>query len=136
MIHPLSTQDVSGILAFVQAHGIEIAVCGAGHNHRGNSVDDGLVVDLRKMNAVSVDPVNRTIMTQGAAVWGSVYEAAGKHGLAAVGGLVPSVGVGGFTLNGGLGCRYRGRAPFSYSGQLHDFLLRQCVDSPETFFIG
>jgi hypothetical protein len=70
---------------------------------RGNSVKDGLVIDLRKMSAASVDLVSKRITTQGATVWGSVYEVAEKHGLAAVGGLIPSVGVGGFTLNGGLG---------------------------------
>jgi hypothetical protein len=103
VIYPLSSQDVSGILSYAQANSIELAVCGAGHNHRGNSVDDGLVIDLRKMTTVSVDPSSKRVTAQGATVWGSIYEAAEKHGLAMVGGLIPSVGVGGFTLNGGLG---------------------------------
>lgn len=55
------------------------------------------------MTGVSVDPVRKRVTTQGATIWGTVYEAAEKHGLAVVGGIVPSVGVGGFTLNGGIG---------------------------------
>jgi FAD/FMN-containing dehydrogenase len=103
VIYPVSTQDVSNILSFAHANSIELAVCGAGHNHRGNSVDDGLIVDLRKMIGVSVNPLSKRVTTEGATIWGSVYKAAEEHGLAVVGGLIPSVGVGGFTLNGGLG---------------------------------
>jgi len=55
------------------------------------------------MNTVTVDPVSKRVTAQGATTWGTVYEAAEKHGLSAVGGIVNSVGVGGFTLNGGIG---------------------------------
>lgn len=75
-------------MAFVDVHSIDFAVCGAGHNHRGNSVDDGLIIDLRKMTAATVDPVSKTVTVQGATIWGTVYEAAWKHGLAVVGGLM------------------------------------------------
>ena len=55
------------------------------------------------MTGVSVNPLSKRVTTEGATVWGSVYAAAERLGLAVVGGLIPSVGVGGFTLNGGLG---------------------------------
>ncbi|PMD45106.1 putative FAD binding oxidoreductase, partial [Hyaloscypha variabilis F] len=103
VIFPLTTQDVSNILGFAHAKHLELAVCGAGHNHRGNSLDHGLIIDLRKMTGVSVNPLSKRVTTDGATVWGSVYEATERHGLAVVGGLIPSVGVGGFTLNGGIG---------------------------------
>jgi len=55
------------------------------------------------MTGVSVNPLSKRVTTEGATLWGSVYEATERHGLAVVGGLIPSVGVGGFTLNGGIG---------------------------------
>ncbi|KAF8848494.1 FAD-binding domain-containing protein [Acephala macrosclerotiorum] len=53
------------------------------------------------MTSVSVDPAKKTITSQGAAVWSDIYAEAEKYGLAAVGGVTHSVGVGGFTINGG-----------------------------------
>jgi FAD/FMN-containing dehydrogenase len=52
---------------------------------------------------VSIDPLSKRITAQGATVWSSLQEEAEKYGLAAVGGVCVSVGVGGFTLMGGLG---------------------------------
>ncbi|KUJ17898.1 uncharacterized protein LY89DRAFT_745887 [Mollisia scopiformis] len=101
IIYPQSVHDVADILRFAANHEIDIAVCGIGHNGKGNSVEDGLVIDLRKMSSVSVDPIKKTITTEAAVTWSSVYAEAEKHSLAAVGGITPSVGVGGFTLNGG-----------------------------------
>jgi FAD/FMN-containing dehydrogenase len=68
VIYPVSTEDVSQILSFAHTNSIELAVCGAGHNHRGNSIDNGLVIDLRKMTGVLVDPVSKRVTTQGATV--------------------------------------------------------------------
>lgn len=60
-------------------------------------------INLSKMNSVLVDPVLRTITAEGGALWSDVDLAGAKHGLAAVGGTVNSVGVGGLTLGGGYG---------------------------------
>lgn len=60
-------------------------------------------INLSKMNSVLVDPILRTITVAGGALWSDVDVEAAKHGLAAVGGTVNSVGVAGLTLGGGYG---------------------------------
>ena len=54
------------------------------------------------MRGVSVDPDRRTARVQAGAVWLEVVEAAAQHGLAALAGSSPDVGVVGYTLGGGL----------------------------------
>src|SRR3712207_1140149 len=52
-----SAQDVVAALGLAQAAGLEIAVRGGAHSYPGYSVcDDGLVIDLSRMNGVIVDP--------------------------------------------------------------------------------
>jgi len=49
--------DVMDAVKFARKHALVIAVRGGGHNVAGNATcDDGMVVDLSRMNAVRVDP--------------------------------------------------------------------------------
>ncbi|CEL08719.1 hypothetical protein ASPCAL11864 [Aspergillus calidoustus] len=68
-----------------------------------SSCEGGLIIDLRSMRAVSVDPDARTITAAGGCVWRDVDQAAARHGLATVGGTVNDTGVGGLALGGGYG---------------------------------
>ncbi|KAF8533094.1 hypothetical protein BDD12DRAFT_763104 [Trichophaea hybrida] len=96
-------EDISRTIVFCRAHSIEFAVCGGGHSTSGNSSTTGLVIDLSKMNEVTVDTTMKTVTAQGGALWKYVDEAAGEHGLAVVGGTVNHTGIGGLTLGGGYG---------------------------------
>ena len=96
--------DVVRAVQFGRKLGLEIAVRGGGHSVAGKSLTDGgLVIDLRRMNAVSVDPVARTAKVAGGATMSHLDRATGLHGLATTGGRVSTTGVGGFTLSGGSG---------------------------------
>jgi FAD/FMN-containing dehydrogenase len=87
-----------------KAEGLAVAVRGGGHNVAGYAtVDDGLIVDLRHMNNVEVDPVDRVVHAGGGARWADVDREAQKHGLAVPGGVVSDTGIGGLTLGGGYG---------------------------------
>jgi FAD/FMN-containing dehydrogenase len=97
-------EDVVSALAFARRQGLPISVRSGGHSVAGNSiVEDGLVVDMRNVKAVSVDPDARTATVGGGATWSDFDRAAEPHGLATTGGRVSTTGVAGLTLGGGSG---------------------------------
>ncbi|KAJ5877622.1 hypothetical protein N7455_001087 [Penicillium solitum] len=104
VVQPIDELDISAALSWAQEHSIDLAVKGGGHSCAGTSSSDGgLVIDLSRMNQVTVDTEQKTITTQGGATWKEVDDAGAAHGLAAVGGTVNHTGVGGLTLGGGYG---------------------------------
>src|SRR5262245_10906771 len=98
------TADVAAAVRFARDRDLEIAVRGGGHNVAGTAVcDDGIVIDLSAMRAVSVDPGARTAYVQGGALWRDVDHETQAHGLATTGGIIGHTGVGGLSLGGGIG---------------------------------
>ncbi|WP_062316665.1 FAD-binding oxidoreductase [Demequina maris] len=96
--------DVIDGVNLARTTGAPLAIRSGGHHVGGHgSVDDGIVLDLRDMNGVWVDPANLTVRVQGGATWGQVDRETQVFGLAVPGGIVSSTGVGGLTLGGGVG---------------------------------
>jgi FAD/FMN-containing dehydrogenase len=98
------TADVIDAVNLAREHDLLVAVRGGGHNVAGNSMcDDGLVIDLSKMNGVHVDRKAGRVRVQGGATWGDVDRETLAFGMVAPGGIVSETGVAGLTLSGGLG---------------------------------
>lgn len=99
-----SVEDVQAALAFGRERGLRISVRSGGHSFPGLSVADGaLMIDLRAMNKVSIDPDARLATVQGGAIWSEVDGPAQALNLAVTGGHVTHTGVAGLTLGGGIG---------------------------------
>jgi FAD/FMN-containing dehydrogenase len=99
-----SAADVAAALGFAREVGLPVAVYGGGHGVTGNAVcDGGLVVDLRPMKGIRVDPVTRTCRAAAGLTWGEFDAATARHGLAVTGGRVSTTGVAGLVLGSGSG---------------------------------
>ncbi|MDW5597195.1 FAD-binding oxidoreductase [Conexibacter stalactiti] len=96
--------DVRTAIAHGRAHGIPTAVRSGGHSVAGSStVEDGLVIDVRALKGVTVDPQARTARCGAGVTWGEFDAVTQQHGLATTGGRVSTTGVAGLTLGGGSG---------------------------------
>ena len=96
--------DVIAAVNFGRDNDLLVAIRGGGHNGPGlGTVNDGLVIDLSRMNGVRVDPEARTARVEGGATWGDVDHTTHAFGLVVPSGIISTTGVGGLTLGGGIG---------------------------------
>jgi len=101
---PLDADDVVAAVSYAVGEGLPIAVRGGGHSVAGHCIGDGsLVVDLRLMRSVTVDPDARLATCGGGALWEDLDPPCLRHGLATPGGTFGDTGVAGLTLGGGIG---------------------------------
>ena len=99
-----STEDVLAAVDFARRNGLLVAVRSGGHSVAGNSTcDDGIVIDLRGLNKIDVDPEAKTARAGGGVTWGEFDAATQEHALHTPGGRVTTTGIGGFTTGGGYG---------------------------------
>jgi len=96
-------QDVQTCLAFVKKFNLAFAPRSGGHSYNGYSTSTGLVIDVTRMNTVTVNTSNNTTTIGAGTRLIDVYSALAQYGLALPAGSCPTVGVAGLTLGGGVG---------------------------------
>ncbi len=103
-------EDASACITWAREAGVPFAVRSGGHSYAGFSNSEGLVIDVKGMRDVSVDPATGTATVAAGANNADVGEALTPYGVYFPGGRCPSVGVSGLTLGGGWGfsCRHLG----------------------------
>lgn len=109
-LHPAAIVEVAGVedirrvLAVARETRAEIAVRSGGHSGAGyGSTEGGLVIDLRRLRAIEVDPGSKTAWAEAGATAIEVANATAEHGLVIGFGDTGSVGIGGITTGGGIG---------------------------------
>jgi len=96
--------DVIRAVEFARTNELPLAVRSGGHGVTGSSVcDDGVVIDLRPMKGMRIDPEARTARVEPGLTWGELNDDLQHFGLGATGGYISITGIPGLTLGGGLG---------------------------------
>lgn len=118
-------QAVGVMVDWCRGNDLSFAVRCGGHSYEGLSQSTSVVIDLRLMNAIAVDPKAGTATVGAGASLGSLYRAIAAHGLAFTGGSCPTVGISGHLLGGGYGYLAR---PY---GLACDSLLSAALVNPD-----
>jgi FAD/FMN-containing dehydrogenase len=101
---PTTAEQVADVVRAAAAAGLRVAPQGTGHNAGPlGSLADTVLLRTSAMRAVRVDAGARVARAEAGALWLDVVEAAAEHGLAALHGSSPDVGVVGYSLGGGIG---------------------------------
>ena len=104
IVQAASDADIAPTIALARETGLPLAIRGGGHNVAGNgTVDDGIVLDLGRLDAVDVDPDGRLVRVEAGATLGDIDRATEPHALAVPIGVVSGTGIAGLTLGGGVG---------------------------------
>src|SRR3954452_21703127 len=95
-----NADDVSAAAAFAERHDLPVSIRGGGHSIAGHAVcDGGLMIDLRLLHQVQIDPERCRLRVGGGATWRDVDVVCDPHRLAMPGGTFDTTGVAGLTLN-------------------------------------
>jgi len=94
IVQPATTEDVAAAVRAARSAGLPIAIRGGGHSVSGQAfAQDALVVDLRRMRSVTVDPQRRLAFAEGGALWEDVDGATVPHRLYVPGGTFVDTGI-------------------------------------------
>ncbi|KAI9373623.1 hypothetical protein BJX61DRAFT_552115 [Aspergillus egyptiacus] len=101
---PRTEQEVSRLVQFCTEESIPFSVRSGGHDFFGRSlVHDGILIDMRTMDTVSVEPDRASARVGGGVIAGALQEALHSHGLFTPAGQAKSVGYVSWACGGGYG---------------------------------
>nr|WP_274636560.1 FAD-binding oxidoreductase [Microbacterium bovistercoris] len=102
---PETEAEVAAVVAAATASGLRIAPQSTGHaagTLRGADLSGTVIVSLRGLRGVDVDPAARTATVRGSTAWHDLLPVAAEHGLTGLHGSAADISVIGYTLTGGI----------------------------------
>jgi FAD binding domain-containing protein len=100
---PETADDIVAAVRAARELGLRVAAQGTGHNAGPlGDLSDTVLIKTHRMRDVEIDAPMRVARVEAGALWEDVVGPAAAHGLAALHGSSPDVGVVGYTLGGGL----------------------------------
>ncbi|HYY11438.1 MAG TPA: FAD-binding oxidoreductase [Kineosporiaceae bacterium] len=103
VVHAASVDDVILTVDAARELGLRVAPQGTGHNAAPlGRLDGTILLKTSGMRGVTIDPVRRVARAEAGALWMDVVPTAYEHGLTALAGSSPDVGVVGYTVGGGI----------------------------------
>ncbi|KAI5303500.1 hypothetical protein KEM56_007479, partial [Ascosphaera pollenicola] len=103
-VTPKDTQEVAAALILCRFLGLFFSVRGGGHtqNPGWTSNDNGVVISMSKFRQLDITEGKKTVNVGPGLTWSDVYDGLESEGITVTGGRVPTVGVPGLILGGGL----------------------------------
>jgi FAD/FMN-containing dehydrogenase len=97
-----SIADVQKTVRWARQHAVRIVPRSGGHSYGGYSTTTGVVVDVSRLNRISLDKRNRAAVGAGARLI-DVYDHLWQSGRTIPAGTCPTVGIAGLAQGGGIG---------------------------------
>jgi FAD/FMN-containing dehydrogenase len=94
--------DVARAVDWAREQAVPVVARGGGHSYAGNSVNTGLVLDLRKLDHIRVDPGTARVTVGGGTPMKTLYDTLRPYDVTFPLGNSDTVGIGGLTLGGGV----------------------------------
>lgn len=124
VVQVASEQDVIEAVRFARTQNMNIAVRGGGHSWVGFPLCNGsLLIDLGRLNRISIDHQTRTTVVQPAVTGQTLNQQLAQHGLAFPVGHCATVPLSGYVLNGGLGWNWNTWGPACFSVEAANVVL-------------
>ena len=128
VVQVASEQDVVEAVRFARTQNMNIAVRGGGHSWVGFPLCNGsLLIDLGRLNQISVGHQTRTASVQPAVTGQALNQQLVPHGLAFPVGHCQTVPMSGYLLNGGLGWNWNTWGPACFSVEAANVVLADGV---------
>jgi hypothetical protein len=101
-----SLADVQKTVRWARKHGVRIVPRSGGHSYGGYSTTTGVIVDVSRLNAITLTADNRAAIAAGARLI-DVYTSLAQRGRTVPAGTCPTVGIAGLAQGGGIGMSAR-----------------------------
>lgn len=108
IVQPMTEGDVISAVKHAWQKRMKIGIRSGGHSWTANFLrDGGMLIDVSRLNQITIDPDTGTATAGPGTFGGSLNEKLKDHGYMFPGGHCPTVGLGGYLLQGGFGWNSR-----------------------------